>query len=145
MGNDPVCHVCGDTRNMHEHHIVPRNAGGLHGPTVWLCANCHNAIHHCADLKVSVKTYNQRGDRKQTFPIQGRGRAAHLVQVIRRSARLMQTQKALERKPTRISLVLTGEENKHLTDLARHLGTSKTNAVRYLIQNARVVSTAKPS
>ena len=36
----------------HEHHEVPRAAGGNDAETnlVWLCSNCHNVLHRIADM-----------------------------------------------------------------------------------------------
>ena len=49
--------VCGvGTASTDEHHIVPQNAGGTDGPTVSLCANCHNAIHVAARRMRSGKS-----------------------------------------------------------------------------------------
>lgn len=34
--------------NREEHHIIPRQAGGLHGPTVSLCERHHGILHKIA-------------------------------------------------------------------------------------------------
>ena len=39
------CGICGSTRHIEHHHIVPRSRGGHDGPTVTLCRDCH-ARHH---------------------------------------------------------------------------------------------------
>ncbi|MCA0969637.1 HNH endonuclease [Halobacillus litoralis] len=28
-----------------EHHLIPREFGGVEGPTAWLCGACHRQIH----------------------------------------------------------------------------------------------------
>ena len=48
-GDGTQCWVCGVDESIHEHHIIPRSAGGINGPTVDLCAVCHNAIHKNVD------------------------------------------------------------------------------------------------
>lgn len=46
----PICASCGSTTEIHEHHLVPRVRGGENGPTIWLCATCHESVHGlCAD------------------------------------------------------------------------------------------------
>lgn len=44
-GDGTTCWACGVSESIHEHHIIPRSAGGINGPTVDLCAVCHNAVH----------------------------------------------------------------------------------------------------
>jgi hypothetical protein len=47
-----VCSICGDSRNLDRHHVVPRGIGGSKDPAVvaegnllWLCRSCHQKIH----------------------------------------------------------------------------------------------------
>ena len=51
-GNERQCEVCGDTRNLDEHHIQPKGMGGskdpaieAHGNKITLCRTCHRNIH----------------------------------------------------------------------------------------------------
>jgi len=41
------CRVCGDTDDLHVHHILPRHCGGADSPVnlVTLCADCHMVAH----------------------------------------------------------------------------------------------------
>ena len=41
------CTVCGATRSLEVHHIVPRADGGSNDPSnlVTLCADCHGTAH----------------------------------------------------------------------------------------------------
>jgi len=39
------CWVCPSDDGLHDHHLVPKSCGGLHGPTVSLCARHHAVIH----------------------------------------------------------------------------------------------------
>jgi hypothetical protein len=40
-----ICASCGNTTEIHEHHLVPRVADGEKLPTVWLCVKCHGLVH----------------------------------------------------------------------------------------------------
>ncbi len=43
---DPVCGLCErQVAFTTEHHLVPREEGGKHGPRVNLCQPCHSTIH----------------------------------------------------------------------------------------------------
>lgn len=55
MKNLDHCWVCTDTSSLHEHHIIPQAYGGVDGPTVTLCATCHNGVHHVADGREEMK------------------------------------------------------------------------------------------
>lgn len=63
----PHCWVCGgrfvDSQppgqlNREEHHIIPRAAGGVDGPTVSLCDRHHTALHRTAECLKSKKPYH---------------------------------------------------------------------------------------
>ena len=48
----PHCEICGDTRNLDQHHIEPRGMGGSKDPSVEapenksrLCRRCHRNVH----------------------------------------------------------------------------------------------------
>ena len=49
------CGLCGSTRNLEHHHVIPRSRGGHKGPTVTLCRTCHTKHH-------SVSPYHFRYD-----------------------------------------------------------------------------------
>lgn len=55
MKNLDHCWVCTDSSSLHEHHIIPQAYGGVDGPTVTLCATCHNGVHHVADGREEMK------------------------------------------------------------------------------------------
>ncbi|WP_431030337.1 HNH endonuclease [Lysinibacillus sp. LZ02] len=41
-----VCALCKRTEvETTEHHLIPREEGGNHGPTAFLCIPCHKNIH----------------------------------------------------------------------------------------------------
>lgn len=62
----PHCWVCGlqfsdsggPSENLrHEHHIIPRAAGGIDGPTVSLCDTHHQLLHKVAVRLIDGKEY----------------------------------------------------------------------------------------
>jgi 5-methylcytosine-specific restriction protein A len=45
-GTEPCCELCQrQVRSVSRHHLVPREEGGRHGPTVALCQPCHSTVH----------------------------------------------------------------------------------------------------
>lgn len=78
----PHCWVCeskfsdsgGPVENLrHEHHVIPRAAGGTDGPTVSLCDTHHSLLHKIADRLSAGKEYydlltrNVEKDKKLLF------------------------------------------------------------------------------
>lgn len=41
---DP-CWICDEQIQLVEHHMIPRAYGGVNGPTVYICSNCHKNVH----------------------------------------------------------------------------------------------------
>ncbi|GAA3955779.1 HNH endonuclease [Hymenobacter algoricola] len=43
---EPRCELCERlVGQVSRHHLVPREEGGRHGPTVALCQPCHSTVH----------------------------------------------------------------------------------------------------
>jgi 5-methylcytosine-specific restriction protein A len=43
---EPQCQLCERlVAQVSRHHLVPREEGGRHGPTVALCQPCHSTVH----------------------------------------------------------------------------------------------------
>lgn len=43
------CPICFKEKLLiEEHHEIPRASGGISGPTIMLCSECHKSIHLCA-------------------------------------------------------------------------------------------------
>jgi len=66
LANLPECWVCGarfsdvnppGPANREEHHIIPRQAGGVDGPQVSLCDMHHSKLHKIANRLSSKKPY----------------------------------------------------------------------------------------
>ena len=52
MTMDMSCEICGDIRNLDQHHVIPKRMGGRHDPAVHdegnlmtLCRGCHRNLH----------------------------------------------------------------------------------------------------
>ncbi|WP_066504636.1 HNH endonuclease [Rufibacter sp. DG15C] len=56
---DPVCGLCEREVGFTTlHHLIPREEGGKHGPTVPLCQPCHSTIHLTYTNKELAVLYN---------------------------------------------------------------------------------------
>lgn len=54
------CGICPvEHTSKNSHHIVPQAAGGTDGPTIDICANCHDAVH--AEISRILKVYRKEG------------------------------------------------------------------------------------
>lgn len=108
------CWVCDSPSSLHEHHMIPQAYGGTDGPTVTLCASCHNGVHHVAD---------GREDMKPSYWVtqQQQGKGAYLVKIIQQS-RIVSSKSANKR--VIVTLELTAEQAKMLDRLKAVLGKS---------------------
>ena len=64
-----TCELCGrEEVERTVHHLVPKDEGGTHGATAWLCKACHRQIHALysnKELAVRLNTIEQlRADEK---------------------------------------------------------------------------------
>jgi 5-methylcytosine-specific restriction protein A len=42
----PKCELCErEVSQVSRHHLIPKEEGGRHGPTVALCQPCHSTVH----------------------------------------------------------------------------------------------------
>lgn len=119
--------------SLHDHHLIPQNAGGTNGPQARICSDCHNAIHHAAELEVTAEEYVKLRDCKKDWSKFGpatMARANFLIQVIMRSEAIAATS---ANKTTKVGMTLSAVENNKLEYLARRFGMSKTKVIRHLI------------
>lgn len=110
----PYCWVCKNPSSLHEHHVVPQAYGGRDGPTVTLCASCHNGVHHVADGRD-----NMQPSYWVTHETLKKGSA--LVKIIKDS-RVIASKSA--NKKVQVTLELTAEQAKMLDKLKVMLGES---------------------
>lgn len=54
----PRCGLCErEVAVTSRHHLVPREEGGRHGPTVELCQPCHSSVHRFLSNRALARTY----------------------------------------------------------------------------------------
>ena len=54
----PQCGLCQRTvQSTSRHHLVPREEGGKHGPTVELCQPCHSSVHRFLSNRDLARRY----------------------------------------------------------------------------------------
>lgn len=121
----PYCWICKSPNSLHEHHIIPRAYGGSDGPTVTLCATCHNGIHHVADGRSEMQPLYW-SSKDGTIE-----RAYKLVSAIC-TARTVASKS--DNKKSLTTLELSAEETKKLDKLKVILGTtSRASTLKALI------------
>jgi hypothetical protein len=55
-----TCGICPNiTDSVNNHHVIPQAAGGTDGPTIDICANCHDAVH--AEISRLLRIYRKEG------------------------------------------------------------------------------------
>ncbi|PJJ59262.1 HNH endonuclease [Hymenobacter chitinivorans] len=53
------CELCErEVRVVSRHHLVPREEGGRHGPTVALCQPCHSTVHLLLSNRELARRYS---------------------------------------------------------------------------------------
>ncbi len=107
------CTVCGVSRGLHEHHVVPRAYGGLNGPTVTICGTHHTLIHDLA-----LKKTAEREKLLSRLPEAQQPRIKELVDIIRRARVASKDYK----RPLTMQLVLDAGTASKLRRLKRALG-----------------------
>ena len=54
----PRCGLCErEVQATSRHHLVPREEGGKHGPTVELCQPCHSSVHRFLSNRDLARQY----------------------------------------------------------------------------------------
>ena len=119
------CWVCHDASSLHEHHIIPQAYGGVDGPTVTLCATCHNGVHHVADGRVDMQPTSWNETERLH-------RAQWLVSAIAQ-ARIVASKSANKR--VIVTLELSANEAKMLDRIKQSIGsTSRVDTLRTLLK-----------
>ncbi|WP_188556760.1 HNH endonuclease [Hymenobacter glacieicola] len=59
LANETRCGLCQrEVQHTSRHHLVPREEGGRHGPTVELCQPCHSTVHLLLTNRDLARRYN---------------------------------------------------------------------------------------
>lgn len=57
--SEPQCQLCErHVTQVSRHHLVPREEGGRHGPTIDLCQPCHSTVHLLLSNKELARRYH---------------------------------------------------------------------------------------
>jgi len=128
-----VCPLCDRKKPIiHEHHEIPRATGGTSGPTIFLCGECHEAVHTCARRVLSGKGIIAQDIAKATFKNQALAQdliKSIVVHTLRKKEGKI-PDKLLEYKMT---LVLPGEVRRYIEVLSKDNRTSMMNYVTNLV------------
>lgn len=128
LGSLNNCWLCNAPNNgvitFEDHHIVPRHLGGTNGPLVFLCAHCHTNVHKTAEHWYTNKFVPIYKDVKKDVKLK------YLAGVICKARQLVEK---TEGKQTVISGRLDYETHSNLKALAKYLGMSQHNTMKYAI------------
>ena len=100
------CWVCHSETSLHEHHVVPSSLGGSNGPTVTLCATCHNLVH-------SPKIYV------------GAAKIGYLRSVIEQASNAVRNDPSLANKRWKYSRTWSNEQHLKLVALSKIYGNQE--------------------
>jgi len=113
------CPLCLNTKPLiEEHHEIPRAAGGEGGPTIFICSECHKALHACAQKILARNGTEATQIAQATFKNQAK--AKELIKSIvastlkKRDGRIPD-----EQVPYRLTLVFPGPMRRYLEVLAK--------------------------
>lgn len=122
MSDQGRCAACDVFTELHEHHLIPRAFGGLHGPTVEICPNCHDLVHKAARDPAALRTIKS---------IAVRRRIRDLAAIAARA------EAAVKNDPNRSVAFqdrMPADLANKVADLASLHGCTKTEAVRIAIR-----------
>lgn len=120
-----ICEVSGrECPTLDEHHVIPREFGGLTGPTIRLDPAIHQAIHRYCRNPQNLGRFLSK------YPAEVRARIQMLVTAIAHA------EGTLERAPLRsITVSLDKEEMDRLSRLAEDMNMSETQVAKKLLSN----------
>lgn len=122
MAGTGDCAACGRTAELHEHHLVPRSCGGLHGPTTDICPNCHDLVHKAALDPSVLRTVKDMATRRNI---------RDLASIVARA------EAAVKNDPNRSVVFqdrMPAELARKVAELASLHGCNKAEAVRLAIR-----------
>jgi hypothetical protein len=121
----PICDITGqEVPFTVEHHIIPRERGGIDGPTVFITATLHDAIHRAEG--------NPRKQAKllDSFSPDVRERVQMLLVALDESAKQLDRVNKME-----VTIKLNEPEFTRLQELAREMSWSVTKTATFLLKN----------
>lgn len=120
-----ICEVSGRwVPTLDEHHVIPREYGGINGPTVWIDPAIHQAVHRYAHNSKKLDTFLAGYESAEVM-----ARIRMLVTAIK------EAEATLDRaQPTVLQITLKPEEYKKLTELAKRMSVSEPELVKRLVK-----------
>lgn len=120
-----ICEVSGrDCPTLDEHHVIPREYGGITGPTVRIDPALHQAIHRYASNSAKLDTFLIK------YPVSVRERIRMLVLAIK------EAEKSLEKVKNRsITITFTEGEYEKLERLSAGLDKTVQQVVKTMVKN----------
>lgn len=122
---DHICEISGrKCPTLDEHHVIPREYGGINGPTVWIDPAIHQAVHRYVHKPHKLNTFLANYEDEGV-----RARIRMLVTAIK------EAEATLDRaQPTTLQITLKPEEYKKLTEMARRMSLSEPELVKRLVK-----------
>lgn len=119
-----ICEISGrEVPTLDEHHVIPREYGGINGPTVHIDPAIHQAIHRYVHNPKELNRFLSQ------YSLEVRARIRMLVTAIR------EAETTLDRaQPTVLHITLKPEEYKKLTELANKMNMTEAGLVRHLVK-----------
>lgn len=117
------CEISGrECPTLDEHHVIPREYGGINGPTVNIDPAIHQAVHRYANHQDKLNKF------LAGYPAEVRARIQMLVTAVRHAeATLERVQSSV------ISITFSKEERKKLADIAKDMDMSESELVRKIV------------
>lgn len=108
---------------LDEHHVIPREYGGIDGPTIYLDPAIHQAIHRYASNQRELDRFLLNFDKS------AQNKIMMLVNAIREAK-----QRFPKAQRTSLQITLKQEEFEKLTLLANNMNMSESELVRKLVK-----------
>lgn len=130
-----ICPLCNKKKAIiNEHHEIPRASGGENGPTIFICSECHDALHICARNILSGKGVQAQDIAKATFV--NRKKSHELIKtIITHTLRKKEGKIPDSKLEYKVNLVFPGEIRRCLEILAKDHKTSMVNYLNKLVMN----------
>lgn len=120
-----ICEVSGrDCPTLDEHHVIPREYGGVDGPTIKLDPAIHQAIHRYVGNGTKLASF------LSDYPVETRARIQMLVTAIQHARATLG--RALSYS---VTCTLSEVEYSKLTELARDVNMTESKVAAKLLSN----------
>jgi len=119
---------------INEHHIQPQATGGTGGPTIFICTECHDALHVCSIKFLSGKAAEAKAISDNIF--KNKKLANELVKsIIKYSIRKRDGDINIDDLEYKLVLVFPGTIKKYLEVLAKDSQMGIAKFVTHFITN----------